>query len=345
MEKSDLIWLPSHEKISFFLENVIKKVFPHALFDDISMTGSPDVAPNSFNGFLKTENLFKDTLYEYKGNGKFIHFTSLLALNSILDKGWLRMSEFRNLIDENELLYASKVFSDNPLFTPQIETLNNIKENIFCLSACEATDETKTDSYLWEVYGDKGKGVFIEYEFSNPKPSDHIFGKVLYGDFEMAQLRNLKSLFEEFRITNDDFCPGNFMEIILEAQAFHKSDKYSSEKEVRMLLRVDKEQYDEHDNITIYQDINSKQEIRYFSKLFLKGRHQYLTTKNIERFGEEDIIEIAPQIEIKKIVLGFNISIENKVEIMHFLQKIKTLHNYEFEIWHLNEEKKIIKLV
>lgn len=301
MEKSDLIWLPSHEKISLFLEKVIKKVFPHALFDDISMTGSPDVAPNSFNGFLKTENLFKDTLYEYKGNGKFIHFTSLLALNSILDKGWLRMSEFRNLIDENELLYASKVFSDNPLFTPQIETLNNIKENIFCLSACEASDETKTDSYLWEVYGDKGKGVFIEYEFSNPKPSDHIFGKVLYGDFEMAQLRNLKSLFEEFRITNDDFCPGNFMEIILEAQAFHKSDKYSSEKEVRMLLRVDKEQYDEHDNITIYQDINSKQEIRYFSKLFLKGRHQYLTTKNIKRFGEEDIIEIAPQIEIKKL--------------------------------------------
>ena len=254
------------------------------------------------------------------------------------------MSEFRNLIDQNELLYASKVFSDNQLFTPQLETLNRVKVNIFCLSACEATDETKTDSYLWEVYGDKGKGVFIEYEFSDPKPYHHIFGKVRYGDLELAQLRNLKSLFEEFRNANDNFSPGKFIELILEAQAFHKSDKYSSEKEVRMLLRVDKQQYEEHNDIKIYQDINSKQEIRYFSKLFLKGRHSFLTKENIEKIGLENIIKITPQIEIKKVVLGFNVSIENKVEIMYFLQKVKKLHNYEFELWHLNDEKKFIKM-
>lgn len=344
MEKSDLIWQPSHEKINLFLDNVIKQVFPHARFASSLMIGSPDVAPNSFDGVLSPENLFKDTLYEYNGSGKFIHYTSLLGLNSIFDNGWLRMSEFRNLIDQNELLYASKVFSDNQLFTPQIETLNRVKDNIFCLSACEATDETKTDSYLWEVYGDKGKGVFIEYEFSDPKPYHHIFGKVRYGDLELAQLRNLKSLFEEFRNTHSNFSPGKFIELILEAQAFHKSDKYSSEKEVRMLLRVDKQQYEEHNDIKIYQDINSKQEIRYFSKLFLKGRHSFLTKENIEKIGLENIIKITPQIEIKKVVLGFNVSIENKVEIMYFLQKVKKLHNYEFELWHLNDEKKFIKM-
>jgi hypothetical protein len=344
MEKSDLIWQPSHEKIHLFLDNVIKQVFPHARFASSLMIGSPDVAPNSFDGVLSPENLFKDTLYEYNGSGKFIHFTTLLGLNSILNDGWLRMSEFRNLIDQNELLYASKVFSDNQLFTPQIETLNRVKDNIFCLSACEATDETKTDSYLWEVYGDKGKGVFIEYEFSDPKPYNHIFGKVRYGDLELAQLRNLKSLFEEFRNTHSDFSPGKFIELILEAQAFHKSDKYSSEKEIRMLLRVDKQQYEEHNDINIYQDINSKQEIRYFSKLFLKGRHSFLAREKIEKIGLENIIKITPQIEIKKVVLGFNILIENKVEIMYFLQKVKNLHNYEFELWHLNDEKKFIKM-
>jgi hypothetical protein len=344
MEKTDLIWQQSHEKIDLFLDTVIKQVFPNARFASNSMFGSPDVAPNSFNGILSPENLFKDTLYEYKGNGKFIHFTSLLALNSILDKGWLRMSEFRNLIDQNELLYASKVFTDNPLFTPQIETLNNIKENIFCLSACEANSETETDLYLWEVYGNKGKGVFIEYEFSDPKPYHHIFGKVRYGDLELAQLRNLKSLFEQFRYNNNNFSPGKFIELIIEAQAFHKSDKYSLEKEVRMLLRVDKQQYEEHKDLKIYQDINSNQEIRYFSKLFLKGRHSFLTRENIENIGLENIIRITPQVEIRKIVIGYNVSIENKVDIMFFLQKVKKSHNYDFELWHINEEMQLIKM-
>lgn len=344
MSKEDLIWQPSQEKINLFLDNVIKQIFPHARFASSIMIGSPDYAPSSFKGVLSTENLFKDSLYEYKGDGNFIHYTSLLGLNSILSTGWLRMSEFRNLIDQNELLYASKVFSNNPLFTPQIETVNDIKENIFCLSACESTYETKTDSYLWEVYGDNGKGVFIEYEFSEPKPFHHIFGKVRYGDNELLQLRQLKTSFETFRNTNEDFSPEKFIELILEAQAFHKAKKYSSEKEVRLLLRVDKQKYDEHQDFRIYQDINSKQEVRYFSKLFLKGRHPYITNENIEKIGLDNIIKLTPQIEIKNIVLGFNIAIEKKIEIMHFLQKVKNLYGYEFELSHINDEKKIIKM-
>jgi hypothetical protein len=344
MEKSELIWQQSHKKIDLFLDTVIKQVFPNARFAFKSMFGTPDVAPNYFNGILSPENIFKDTLYEYKGNGKFIHFTSLLSLNSILDKGWLRMSEFRNLIDQNELLYASKVFSDNSLFTPERGTLNNIKENIFCLSACEANSETKTDSYLWEVYADNGNGVYIEYEFSEPQPVHHIFGKVRYGDDELAQLRYLKTLFETFRNTNKDFSPENILELILEAQAFHKAKIYSSEKEVRLLLRVDKQKYDEHHDLRIYQDINSKQEIRYFSKLFLKGRHPLVNNESIEKFGLNSILKLTPQIEIKNIVLGFNIAIEKKIEIMHFLQKVKKMYGYEYSLSHINDEKKIIKM-
>ena len=69
-----------------------------------------------------------------------------------------------------------------------------------------------------------------------------------------------------------------------------------------------------------------------------------MTNENIGKIGLENIIKTAPQIEIKKIVIGFNVSIENKVEIMYFLQKVKKLHNYEFELWHLNDEKKFIKM-
>ena len=339
----DEIW--NEDKIKKFETEILKIVFPHARLARTSMYGSPDIAPSSFEGALSTENIFKDTQYEYKGDGSFIHFTSLIALKSILDSGWLRMSEFGNLLDKdkNELMYAASVFQDNDLLKPQFERLDYLKDTLFCLSACEANENTKRNAFMWEVYGDKGKGVFIEYSFTKKQSYFYIFGKMQYGLDKLEPLKKVKELAEEFGKKNN-FFPSNFLELLVEIQSFHKAKHFEIEDEVRLLFRKEKEPYEEHADIGIYKDMNSNQEVKYFNKLFLKGRHQFLNEGKINEFGENKILDVFPQIEIKKITLGFNISRENKFELISFFQKIKKQYCYDFEIWNIDNEERIYQM-
>lgn len=347
MRAENEIWRPSHEKVKKFETEVIKAVFPHAKFSQMGMTGSPYVAPNSFKAKISGENLFKDSPYEYKGNGKFIHFTTLFALKSILDNGWIRMSEFGNLMDKNELFYGAKVFENDELFIPQINTIDDLKSNVFCLSACESNDKTQRDAFMWDTYGDKGKGVYIEYEFTCKELYSHVFGEVQYGLNALEPLRQLKYLSEKFKNENENFFPERFLDLILEIQALHKSKRYSYENEVRVLFKKDKSKYEEHEHSSIYQDLNSNQEVKYFSKIYLKGRNALLTEENLKKESQKEILKHYPQIEIKKVVLGYNISVEKKVEIMQFLDKIKReeKNKYEFDLYQITDELEILKMI
>lgn len=330
------------EKVKNFQKEVINPVLPNAKFASSLMFTSPEEAAKNFTGDLSPIKLFQNSPYEYKGEYKFIHFTSLFGLKAILESGFLRMSEFGNLIDNNELLFSSSIFEDNMLFEVTKDKIKTLKNNVFCLSLCESTDDTLKNNFMWEIYGDKGKGVIIEIEFTKNNPDFFLLGSILYGNENLNPIREIKRLTEEFASKNDDFIPNNFPEFLLELQAFHKSKKYNSENEVRFLMKEKKQQYDEHKLETIYKDFNSKQEVKYFNKLFLKGQHPYLKTDDSQ--NKIKILNEFPQIEIKKIILGFNISIENKVDIYSLLNKIKTEHNYDFEVWQINDDKKIFPM-
>ncbi|MBI3518766.1 MAG: DUF2971 domain-containing protein [Bacteroidetes bacterium] len=342
MSKENDEWTAPFAKVDKFRREVLNVIFPYAVFSQAGMNGSSEA--NSFNGKLLLNDLFKNTEYEYKhkGNGRFIHFTSLFALKSILDNGWLRMSEFGNLTDKNELFYGAKVFEDS-----QVKKLKELKNNIFCLSACEANANTQRDSFMWEAYGDKGRGVFIEYEFTDKKPYFHIFGKVQYGLEALEPLRQLKILSEKFKMENNGFFPEDFLSLILEIQAFHKAKRYSCENEVRVLFRKDKSEHEPHNDSTIYQDFNSNQEVKYFSKIYLNGRHDLITEDNLKRGTKEDIINCYPQIQISRVVLGYNLSVENKVEINQFIHEIKRIHKniYDFDVYQITEELEIVKMI
>src|SRR5260221_6194725 len=95
-------------KIQNFYLEIINKVLPYARAASSSVWGSPDVEPRSFEGKISTDMLFKDSPYEYTGDGNFIHFSSLQGLINILNSGYLRMSEFGNLIDNQELIYGAQ---------------------------------------------------------------------------------------------------------------------------------------------------------------------------------------------------------------------------------------------
>ncbi|GGA81262.1 hypothetical protein GCM10008015_22540 [Flavobacterium palustre] len=331
------------EKVNDFQKEVINPVLPNAKFASSLMITTPGEAAKNFKGDLSPIKLFENSPYEYKGNNKFTHFTSLFGLKAILESGFLRMSEFGNLIDNNELLFATSVFEDNNiLFKITEDKIKALKENVFCLSLCESKDKTHKNNFMWEVYGDKGKGVIIEIEFTKNNPDFFLLGSVLYGNKKLKPIREIKRLTEEFASKNDNFIPNNFPEFLLELQAFHKSKKYNHENEVRLLMKENKQQYDEHKLETIYKDFNSNQEVKYFNKLFLKGKHPYL--KDYESQNSIKILDEFPQIEIRRVILGYNISVENKVNITDLLQKIKHDNDYDFEIWQINNDKEIFAM-
>ena len=341
----DEVWKPAHDNVRKFESDVLQKTFPNARFASAGMMGSPDIAPSSFKAEISPENLFKDTEYEYKGNGKFIHFTSLLALKSILDTGWIRMSEFSNLVDKQELVFASSIFENDSFYSQEFNKLEHLKRNVFCLSACESSFETQSDSFMWEIYGDKGTGVFIEFEYTNKEPYFHNLGNVLYGKENLKPLKLLKELYDQFRKETNNFSIQDIFNVILEIKAFHKANRYHSEKEVRLLFKQDKNWYEEHDHTSIYEDFNSAQEVKYFSKLYLKGRNPIVTDENLKKHSEIEICKYYPQIEIKRICLGYNISIENKVDIMTFISKLKSIHKYDFELWQINNELEQLRMI
>jgi hypothetical protein len=338
--QEDKIMFQDFANVNEFVNDVLKPVFPNIKLANSFMSSSPEVSAASFEGKLLSSKIFENTVYEYKGDGKFIHFTSLFGVKAILDHGYLRMSELENLSDKSELNYANDVFRDNTIFNCREDILKEIKSNVFCLSACESNANTIRDSFMWEVYGDRGKGVVIEFEIKKPNPFFFTLGKMQYGEDSKAPLKKIRELAENYIQNKNKIFPNNFCEFLAEIQSFHKSQQFASEQEVRLLLKKDKYQEPE----SIYTDINSKQEVRKFNKLFLKGRHPLLDLEYGLSDDPEAVLDEFPQIEIKKIVLGFGISIENKIDITTLLNIIKENHKYEYEIFQIDNEKDIRKM-
>lgn len=325
------------ERIDDFLKAVINPIWPNAKFSQCFMSGhSNEQNLNYFTAKLWSGDLFKGSDYEYRGDGKFIHYSSLQGLKAILDSGFLRMSEFSSLIDKTELNYGADVFKPNSAFQYYRENTDNLKGNIFCLSVCESSKNTKRDNLMWEIYGDKGKGIIIEFSLTKKNPKFFVLGKMLYGKDAKKPLYDLKEKCENYLKGSDLVFPNNFPELMVEIHSFHKSKIYEGEREVRFLFKNNVDYPSE----TVYQDFNSNQEVKSFNKLFLKGRHLF------SREIEEDVnyLDEYPQIEIKNIILGFNISEENKLSIRDLLHKIKLKHSYEFEVFQINSEKEIIRM-
>ena len=326
------------ENVTKFRKEVINPIFPNADFKSSFMVSSPDEPATSFKGELSTNNLFKETDYEYKGDGRFLHYTSLFGIKAILETGFLRMSEFGNLIDKKELQYGARVFEDNSIFQFDKDELEKLKNNLFCLSACESNEFTKRDGFMWEVYADKGKGVLLEFELTKKNPKKFLLGKVQYGDNSLQPLKIIKAHAEQFVKDNEGFFPNNFLQLFMEIQSFHKAERYKVEQEVRLFLKVEKEAHENHTLESIYKDINSNQEVKYFNQLYLKGRHPYLNFKYPFSDEEDEVFNEFPQIEIKNIILGYNISVENKVDLAYFLCNLKKEHKYDFKISQICDE-------
>lgn len=323
--------------INKYEEEVLKSVFPNARFSQTNLIGSPDKPIKTFEGVISTDDGFKDSRYFHDGKHNFLHFTSLQSLGSILKSGFLRMTELDSLTDKGELNYALNQLNFN--INPNSHNWVEKRRNLFCLSACEANENTRVDSFMWETYGNKGKGISIEYKFTKPDAFQFEFGRILYGKDELDDLKKVIQLSQnfsnkhDFQILDLPFVFSNFM-------AFHKAKVFENEQEIRLLYNQDGS-FGKPEHLTVYKDFYKDNEVRRFLKIFIKGCHDLIPHEKLE---DEVVLNIAPQIEIERILLGPNLDAESLLDIVSFLKDISSEKKISFEIWKVNKEKECYKI-
>jgi len=250
--------------------------------------------------FIPPENRnLSNSPYSYNGKS-VVHFSNILALNSILQEKSIRLYNLHNLNDPREFTFSSKIFGLNEVL------INDAKDNIFLLSLCERgiLADIKNEFNLWRLYGQNGKGVILVFSiFNNPLLwRDFHISKVFYGSNKRDVFKRLIDLINEFNKTKPTISV-DFGKLI----AFHKSRLFELEKEVRIIYDRRKKRAGSHSR-TFYKD--DKQVFPIIepdlSKLLEnKDKVQYLKMPLYTTESESYELEI-PVLKIEQIIIGYN---------------------------------------
>lgn len=313
-----------------FLKLVLKPIFPNAEFAFMRYFGlNSNQFSTSFVGQISSKELFNNSPYEYKGNGCFLHFTTFPILEMILKTGFIRMSEFNCLSDNNELHFASSSLFDS--IYNNSDKLISDKRNLFCLSVCESKIDTITSKFMWNNYAAKGKGCSIEFKFSEVPSYNYLFGRVQYGKRKLAPIKKTISLANQFK-TKNNYGIASLPSILMKVFAFHKEMKFKNENEVRLIFHHEDNSLNKELPQNTYLGFHKDNTLKRFIKLYLKGNHDYVKNE------DPQMLCIFPQIEITKIILGPNVPLDDKIEIHEFLSETKEKQNRDFEIWEVTND-------
>lgn len=311
--------MPSEINPHIYTKEVLNKFFPKAKLKTSIIWESETVKPNFFDGEISTYNIFDHTPYEYKGQNRFIHFTSIEKLKAILTSGYLRMASLDSLQDTEEVHFAGKVIDPNCFYD-----LDVASENLFSLSACESTTANILNKKMWMEYGDQYRGCILQYSFSKMELFRSNFGVIRYGEKHLSDLKKLvimsHSFYQEYGFSVSQLPV--FLRTIL---AFHKNQSYDFEREIRLLLEPEF-----LPDSCFEPDFCQKKGIKKYYKLPFSERNELpVNTK----YDQDTILHHFPQIELKKIILGPQSSVKDKEEVE---TQIKCyLPNSEIEIHYL----------
>ncbi len=326
-----------HEKIDEFYKEVIGPDLPHASSQMAMVWGTADEA-NTFDGELSGHNLFKDSIYEYKGPNDFLHFTSAQNLNSILKQGFIRSSEFRHLTDRHELAFASKAINWDDEGTKD-EEIEHLKETIFSTSLCEFNETSLTDQFMWMQYANAAKGVAVRIKLHIPEHNNCAIGKVIYGENGLSTIKSIVQRARNYKKPGNIF-PGNFRSLLVPILAYHKVGAFSNEKEIRLLFKHHKNAYEKHKAAFIYQDINSQNNLRYFYPIFLNEK------KYIDDPNKADLFNLFKgkvlTLEITDVYFGRNVEPTDLIEFHDYFTSLKKEHEYKYALWRLTSDNKIL---
>jgi hypothetical protein len=198
---------------------VVQRYFPTLEFPTSGYAG-PRFHISSASGF----KYFKDTPYYYKGELKFVHWTSIEKLMSIINNGEIRLYNLPNSEDKEEFNYAARILELNDT------ELDLIKSNYFTFSFCKREDVH--NGYLWNRYGNRHKGVAMLFSISDDLD---MWDNFLISPIYYRLPTNFKEFQAEVNAIKNLFTPPlAFDNDIWKFAGFHKINKFRNEREVRI---------------------------------------------------------------------------------------------------------------
>lgn len=248
----------------------------------------------------------KDTPFYLDSENDFIHFTTLDALYSILNTGFLRLYNLNNMDDKNEMEYAFRELA----FKGSTE---KAKEQLYCFSMCSSKEvfsgNTKEQEHLlWKLHGRDGHGVILRVKIENNlKWYFYHLSKVYYGTDNFGSIKSFNSNIDN-QILDPKIC------------CFIKNPIYKFENEVRLI-------FDNMNPVTVTDSDNQKiYPVTFPDKLHKPVNTFYFQIQILNFYkNENDPIYLAPnmqgmnyevpKIKITEIIMGYRYSDRDFEEI------------------------------
>lgn len=234
------------------------------------------------------------------------HYTSKTALKGIINEHGITLwaTKYSHLNDPYEMKWCQE---DLSLLCQQSF---GIPEEDFCLykkypytiSFCQKND----DSYMWEKYGDAGKGIMLSLGYKDILEQSHRSPQSILLPVSYASSNNKEKVFKDkfkefhevFETINDPF------DDVVSTCAFVKKDCYAKENEHRYAILKETKMSSHMGEIMTTEDVS---EVKYRSRADLNNI-PYLDVT----FPPEALIEI---------VVGFDLPFdETKEELQNFLE-------------------------
>lgn len=314
--------MPNEINPDLYVKQVLNKFFPKAHLSSSTIWESEVIKPVFFDGQISTYNIFDQTPYEYKGQNRFIHFTSLEKLKAIIETGYLRMASLDSLQDAEEVHFAGRVIDPN-----YYNELDIASENLFSLSACESSFSNIANNEMWMTYGDKHAGCILEYSFTKMELFRMNFGVIRYGEENLSDLKKLVSWSHSFYEAYD-FSVSELPIFLRTILSFHKNQSYNFEREIRLLFEpvLTNALHKDPRFEPVFCD---KKGIKWYFKIPFNEKNKLPENSD---FDLETKLHHSPQIELKRIILGQDTTLKN-------ISTVETLIRQYFPNSSINIEK------
>jgi hypothetical protein len=312
------------EKIELFISEVIRKnLLPNAKFTSASAIGAAGADKFSYASVDLSNSFanYRKSNYYFDGDYKFIHYTSVPKLLSIIRDKKIRLYDLRAMDDKDEFDFGHKVLNKKSSYLT-----NEAKKRIFCLSMCNYELEDKEQSLnMWRQFGLDGHGVGIVLEFEKSNRSNwihYILSRVHYGEQPLKKLYKTYEVYAEFS-NKYNFTIRNFDEFLYKLFCFHKQHIYKDEKEVRLIYNRGFRTLQPTKGIA---DLNSKLKKSSYHELELEWDRWKTFTGDYQIY-QERAKTIYPYVTIDKIIFGYRISNPDKWNIVDTVTAYKSNYN------------------
>jgi len=284
--------------------SIVNRHIPELMIESAGYGGT------RFDARLSNKNRsFNGTNYYFKEGKKFVHWTNIQNLMSILNYREFRLYNLHNSTDENEFKYAAKKFDTIE------ETIDYSKSYLYTLSFCESKEIN--NHHLWTEYGKDYSGVALEFEIINDP--------LLWENYMLSQvyykippyIDTLRKELELFRKNHKEATTHIDLGKLI---AFHKQKEFSKEVEIRLATYFPfktAQEIEKYCNTEFRFEKDRPRETNYFGlKLWVNNESPFVSDKNPDFDKSLDLtneyFKSKPKIKITNIHFGKNCGISSQ---------------------------------